>query len=213
MKKTIFLGLSLLLVLGFVAKTVLVQMGRFMVPSTSATADVIILEGAETIDRQMLFQATKQICSGRANRLVLIMHQIPGQANVEAENDSEARIMAEGFGLRSQLQIIRTPNKHPITLKEASIVLNELWLQGVRSAIIMTDGFHERRSYLVYEQIAAPLGIRIIPSGAFLAYTADNWWSKSTGIYEFLQEVAKTAYYYLKGFIRIASLDDPNLSS
>ena len=176
-----------------------------MAPTSSSTADVIILEGSESIDRELLLQATKQICSGRANRLVLVMHQIQGKPEVEAKIDREAQIMADHFGLCSQLQIIRTPNTHPITLKEASVVLNELSLQGVHSAIIMTDGFHERRSYLVYKQIGTPLGIRIAPASAFLAYTTDNWWSSSIGRYELFRELTKTAYYYLEGYLRIAS--------
>jgi len=199
------LGLSVLFVFIVFAKTVLVRIGRFMAPTSSTTADVVILEGGEAIDRRLLLQAAKQICSGRANRLVLVMHQIQGQPKVEAKIDREARIMADHFGLCSQLQIIRTPNAHPITLKEASVVLSELSLQGVHSAIIMTDGFHERRSYLVYKQIGTPLGLRIQPSNAFLAYAAENWWSSSTGIYVLFQELTKTAYYYLKGYLRVAS--------
>jgi len=133
------------------------------------------------------------------------MHQIRGRPKGEAKDDAETKIAADRFGRCSQLEIVRTPNTHPVTLQEASVVLKQLSLQGVHSAIIMTNGFHERRSYLVYKQIGTPLGIRIAPASAFLAYTTDNWWSSSIGRYELFRELTKTAYYYLEGYLRIAS--------
>jgi len=199
----------MVLVSSLLAKRVLVRAGGFIVPSTSTTADAMILEGGESIDRRLLLQATKQICSGRAKRLFLVMHEIPGQPRAEAEYNAAAKTAANDFGLCSELDIIRTPDTHPITLKEASAVLKELSRQGIHSAIFMTDGFHERRSYLVYKQTGVPLGIRIAPSGVFLTYTVDNWWSKRAGIYEFFEELAKTTYYYLEGFLLIASLNHP----
>jgi hypothetical protein len=192
LKKTILCGLCIIICV--VAKTVLRCLGRFLVPRSSTAADVLILEGTDTIERRMLCQATQQIGSERAPRLLLAMHAIPGRPDVEAAHDTAARRMADQCGLGRPLQILRTPPTHPITLTEASVVLQALAGEGIRSAILMTHGFHARRSYLVYKQIGTALGISIMPLGVFVAYTADHWWLSRLGLYECGEERAKTAY-------------------
>jgi len=60
---------------------------------------------------------------------------------------------------------------------------------------------------LVFILLADTVLVRV---GRFMVpRTADNWWSRRIGIYEFVEEVAKTTYYYLRGFLRIDPLNDP----
>ena len=190
------------------SRSIFLYVGRSMAPEAFETADVLVLEGGVGIDKRLLVEAVRQMRSGRAAHLVLVTHQTAGKPSpyeIKAADRIEASLYQLGFP-SERFTIILTPNIHPITLNEASIVLKRLSAEGVRSAVLMTDGFHERRSYLVYMQVGTPLGIKITPSTAFLDYTPENWWATRLGWYEFFEESAKTTYYYMRGYLRFSSV-------
>ncbi len=206
-RKSLIALIVISVILTLWAQTIFSHIGRFMAPEESRSADVLILEGAEDVEKRLLFEAAEQMRSGRAARLVLVTHQEP-DAKLVTDNVSSAtklQMNLHQLGLHDdQFMILRTPEAHPITLNEASVVLKELSAEGVRTAVLMTDGFHEHRSYLVYKQVGIPLGISITPSTIFLEYTPDNWWMTRIGWYEFVQELTKTTYYYVRGYLRFS---------
>jgi len=89
------------------------------------------------------------LSSGRANRLVVVDY---GSAVEQVSNRLENRglLLArrlEGLGLKAdRIQVIEVPPGHPVTLGEAQIVLSILSKSGVRSAILLADGFHTRKA-------------------------------------------------------------------
>ena len=108
---------------------------------------------------------------------------------------------------REKLEIIPTPiDSHPITLKEAKFVLSRLSQEGVRIAILVSEGFHSRRSYGVYSQEGARVGIRISPHRYFIGYQINDWWERADGIHAFFDESAKLAYYLLGGHLSVKYL-------
>jgi len=190
------------------SRSIFLHVGRSMAPEAFGTAEVLVLEGGVGIDKRLLVEAVRQMRWGRAAHLVLVTHQTAGKPSpyeIKAADRIEASLHQLGFP-NDRFTIILAPNTHPITLNEASIVLKKLSADGVRSAVLMTDGFHERRSYLVYMQVGTPLGIKITPSTAFLDYTPENWWATRLGWYEFFEESAKTTYYYMRGYLRFSSV-------
>jgi hypothetical protein len=203
----VFVVVTLALILSL-DENFLLHVGRFMAPEEGETAEVLILEGGRSIDKRLLNEGIMQLSAHRAERLILVIHRGIEEATPrEAMNESYAKRLKrdlEQIGLAGEkFKIIETQGQHhPVTLTEAVTVLDELYKEGVRSAILETDGFHERRSYLVYKKAGIPLGIRITPSTYFINYRLDNWWTTRKGRHEFIIELAKLAYYCVKGYIR-----------
>jgi uncharacterized SAM-binding protein YcdF (DUF218 family) len=113
----------------------------------------------------------------------------------------------EGLGLRAdRIQLIEVPVDHPATLGEAQFVVSILSKSGVRSAILLADAFHTRRSYWAYKKVGSSLGIEIIPCPYFVSYRNENWWTNNEGVRAFARELAKFVYYVLRGYIPAKSL-------
>jgi uncharacterized SAM-binding protein YcdF (DUF218 family) len=112
---------------------------------------------------------------------------------------------ALGLGA-DQIQLIEVPVNHPVTLAEAQCVVSVLSGNGVKSAILLADGFHTRRSYWAYKKVGSSLGIEIIPCPYFAPYQNENWWKKDEGVRAFAIELAKFVYYVLRGYIPAKSL-------
>jgi uncharacterized iron-regulated protein len=114
----------------------------------------------------------------------------------------------ECLGLeKEKVQFLSAPiDGHPITLQEARHVVARLSQDGVRSAVLLSGGFHTRRSFGVYNQEGIRAGIRIIPYSYFSKYESDFWWYDVEGIWDFVEESAKLAYYLLYGYVSIKSL-------
>ena len=183
--------------------------GDFLAPTGVGNADVVILEGTKVIREKGVKAGMSLLASQRAQSLVIVYH--------DAENE---RIFAwptnynsflsqklEELGLKKErLRVIEVPDIHPITFTEAQIVLSHLSGQGVKSAILLSEGFHTRRSFWTYKQVGLPMGIKIIPYPYFIKYHNDDWWQKVDGAYAFMNEFLKFIYYLLCGYIPVKSL-------
>lgn len=167
--------------------------------------DVVILEGAEFIGRSVVSKGVEMLSSGKARRMVIVLHRIAPNHRPFAVNEeypASVRKELQSFGLKdSQFTIIVTPIRHPVTLTSARGALKVLSGQGVRSAALVSPGFHMRRSLLVYQHLSAPLNITIYPVACFNAYALNNWWSHDNGARDFLSELQKLVFYMAKGYI------------
>ena len=118
--------------------------------------------------------------SGKAGRVVVVVHESAKEGGSLGLSDDFRRLAEnmeeEGFK-RDQFRIMECPSDHPVTLKGAEIVVSDLTKEGVRSAILVSEGFHTRRSYWVYKQEGAAVGIEIIPRPYFYRYreTFGGW--------------------------------------
>jgi hypothetical protein len=200
----------------FFYQPVLLEAGKFLAPDGMAKAkegshayDVVILENGESVAEDPVKIGIKIISSGKANRLVVVYQnkqnkRILGRA---ANFDHFLIREMEGLGLRrDQIKVIAVPEDHPVTLTEARIVLSDLSKDGIGSAILLVEGFHTRRSYWVYKQVGAPLGIRVISHPYFLTFRKESWWQEANGVRDFVGEGGKLLYYIFRGYIPIKSL-------
>jgi hypothetical protein len=170
--------------------------GRLMAPNENGKADLLILEGGDSIDENMLAQAASSVMHGKCAHLMAIVHK-----NDRRYNGDDRRVISNSYlkrlGLKEdQFSVMETPSRHPITLTEARMVLEEASRRGARRAIIETDGFHERRSYVIYKAVGKYYNISVIPETYFIAYQPDNWWKVGSGVKELFVEVIKLTYYY-----------------
>jgi len=199
----------------FFYQPVLLEAGKFLAPDGMRKAmegsrpyDVAILENGEWVAEDPVRIGMKILSSGRANRLVVVYHKENKRILGRAANFDHFLIREmESLGLRrDQIKVIAVPEDHPVTLTEARIVLSALSKDETRSAILLVEGFHTRRSYWVYKQVGAPLGIEVISHPYFLAFGKESWWREANGVRDFVGEGVKLLYYVFRGYIPIKSL-------
>lgn len=186
-------------------ETILLRAGKFMAPEEIGTADVIILEGSGTVETGAVEKGMNLLSSGKAARMIVVIHQFPKKKQPFAINEDYPNLIKrelKGLGLKEkQFRVLTTPVHHPITLMEAKSVLETLSREGVKSGILLSNGFHTRRSFLVYRHVGIPLKIKIIPSRYFDEYQLDRWWIYDPAARDFISEFLKLAYYQIRGYI------------
>ena len=171
----------------------------------------MILEGSQIVKNGAINAGLKLLFNGKAERMVLVIHQPLKDDQLFALQERYIQLLTNesdriGLGKR-KFQITVVPFAgHPTTLNEARFVLTKLTQDGIRSAILLSKGFHTRRSFGVYNQEGARVGVRIIPSPYFTEYKNDNWWKHPKGVHDFFEQTIKLAYYLLRGYLSIKSL-------
>ena len=208
--RLILLALVALVLLTFHGP-ILAGMGRYMAPTTSDSADVLVLDGDDVIDKEGLHEGMALLSQGKANRMVVVLlYPLGAGPDAAVERECGRLIAHESHRLRlkeERSSVISVPiGGHPITRSEARFVTERLHRDGVRSAILLSKGFHTRRSTAAYRQEASRLGLNVVPRAHFVGYEGDSWWRTSKGIGDFLRESSKFLYYLTKGYLPITSL-------
>jgi hypothetical protein len=207
--KWILGGICLVILLSIIVfifrETILLRAGSFMAPIGQYKADVAILEGAEYIRTSIIVSGINLLSSGNVKRIVIVLQDIApaDRAYGISENYSDTvKQNLKDLGLKeTDFKIIMVPIRHPVTLKEAEVVLKALSKENIKSAILLATGFHTRRSYLAYQHAGTSLQIRIFPSACFAQYQLNNWWVEETGVRDFTIELFKLSYYLAGGYI------------
>jgi hypothetical protein len=201
----VFLGLAVF------HRPILRGAGQFLAPCSNEKGEVLILEGTQIVLNGSINAGVRLMSEGKAGGLVVVLQQFAKEEQVFALDGKYIQFLGselEYLGLgKEKVQFISAPiDGHPITLQEARYVVARLSKAGVRSAVLLSEGFHTRRSFGVYNQEGNRVGIRIIPCSYFSKYENDFWWYDVEGIWDFVEESAKLAYYLLHGYLSLKSL-------
>jgi hypothetical protein len=199
---TIFV--AVLLLFSF-REALLVRAGNFMAPRGTGAADVAILEGEEGPETGAVNIGIGLLSSGRVSRIVFVLHRLSENKKQFALDEDypdllKKRLKASGLS-EKRFTVMVTPVHHPITLTEATIVLGALSKEGAKNALLLSNGFHTRRSFLVYQYVGRTHAINIIPVAYFNDYQLDDWWLHEEGLREFTSELFKLVYYLVRGYI------------
>jgi hypothetical protein len=182
----------------------------YLAPRGEETAEVVILEGTQLLRNGAVSAGRELLSERKASRLVVVLHQTSREERFFALPEAYPRLVKKELvrsGFKTgQVLIIVTPVVHPITLIEAKVVLKELAGNKVRKAILVSEGFHTRRSLGVYRQEGEKLGMQIIAHPYYASYQKENWWQQTEGVRAFVTEYLKLGYYLLRGFISVKSL-------
>jgi hypothetical protein len=212
-KKSLLITLILICVgVILLHRPVLRAAGEFMAPNGSEEAEVLIVEGTQVVRKDAINAGIRLLSDGKVKHmLVVVLHEMSKGDQLFAIQDKYAQLLiseSEKLGLeRGKFQVIVTPIRgHPITLTEARFVMARLSQEGVKSAILLSEGFHTRRSLGVYSQEGARAGIRISPHPYFAEYRLDDWWTRPEGIHAFFVESVKLAYYLMRGYLSVKFL-------
>lgn len=192
-------------------RPILFGAGRFLAPTSNESAEWVVLEGTQVVKKGVLNAGMKLLADGKAKGMVVVLHRRSKESQVFALEDRYTQLIMnelQNLGLeKEKVQVISAPiDGHPITLTEAQFVVNRLSQHGVRSAILVSEGFHTRRSFGVYSQEGARVGLHVVPYSYFIEYDDISWWHKAEGVGDFVTESLKLAYYLLHGYVSIKSL-------
>jgi hypothetical protein len=209
--KTILISLLVLSGIILCNRPILTGAGMFLAPTSKESADVLILEGTQIAKRSALKTGITLLSNGRANRMVVVLHSPLREGEVFTLPEEYPQFLIDELvrlGLKKEkIEIIPAPIPgHPITLSEARFVVAKLSRNKVRSAILVGEGFHTRRSFAVYKQEGDKLGLHIVPYSYFTEYKSDSWWRDIQGISDFFRELLKLSYYLLRGYLSIGAL-------
>jgi hypothetical protein len=200
--------LSVFIIIIFVyifRETILLKAGNFMAPAGDYKADVAILEGAEFISTGVITSGIDLLSSGKVKRIVIVLQNIAPAHRPYGINGNYPDIVLQklkNLDLKeTEFKVIVVPIRHPVTLKEAEVVLKALSKDNTKSAILLSPGFHTRRSYLAYQHVGIPLQIKIFPFASFTNYQLNNWWVQEPGVRDFTVELLKLGYYLAGGYI------------
>lgn len=186
-------------------ETILLKAGNFMAPAGDYKADVAILEGTEFISAGFITTGMELFSSGKVKRLVIVLQSIAPADRPYGINGNYPDIVKQklkNLGMKeTEFKVIVVPIRHPVTLKEAEVVLKALSKENVKSTILLSSGFHTRRSYLAYQYVGIPLQIKIFPYACFTEYQLNNWWVQEPGVRDFTVELLKLGYYLAGGYI------------
>ena len=208
--KWILAGICLLILLTSIIvyifrDAILFKAGCFMAPVGDYHADVAIIEGSDFISTGIVMSGVNLLSSGKVKRLVFVLQNIAPTDRPYGINGDYADLIRQklkNHGLKEiEFTVVKVPVKYPITLNEAKVILQGLSRENVRSAVLMSTGFHTRRSYLAYQHEGLPLQIKIFPYAYFPTYDLSNWRVKSSGVRDFEIEVLKLFYYMVSGYI------------
>jgi hypothetical protein len=211
-KRTLIFSLLIpVLLLAAFSGPILTGLGGFLAPRGAGSAEAVIVEGFQIVQDGLVEAALELIRAGRAGQLILVLHHYPEKERlfaIQAQYQGRLGEELESRGLRKdQYRAWMVPyNDHPITLQEAQTVVPLLARAGIRRAFLLCQGFHTRRSFLVYQNQGAPLGVRFIPYSYFPSYDQHSWWKYTEGIKEFVVQTLKLGYYLGKGYIPFFSL-------
>jgi uncharacterized SAM-binding protein YcdF (DUF218 family) len=195
------LGLSLILLLLF-HSPLLGKAGRYLAPEKVEEAEAVVLGNSGSIEKEVLLTAFGLLKRVKATQLVIVQHQ-SRKESLPLRSKLAPLVLSreiESLGIKKdQFHILEVPSDHPITLTEAKIVLTHLSKEGVQKVVLISKGFHTRRSYWAYRQIGMSFGIKIFPYPYFIKFEKHTWWQHKRGIHHFITESLKFFYYVFKG--------------
>ena len=220
-KKThwIWKGMLLFLIIGAALlwvfhESILANAGHYMAPRGDGTADVAILEGTEFLDRGIVKSGMELLASGKVKRLIVVLHNIAPSHRPFAFNEDYPGLVRKELqdrGLKdANVKVLVVSIRNPITLVAAQGALKVLNQEGVKSAFLLSPGFHTRRSFLVYQHAGNPYQMKIIPYASFGSYQLDRWWDQDTGVRDFAAEALKLFYYLVRGYIPLTLSYEPS---
>ena len=176
-----------------------------MAPVGYYKADVAILEGSEFIQSGVVASGRDLLSAGKVKRVVIVLQNVSPEYRpygIHADYPDNVRQKLKKIGLKdTEFKVIVVPSQHPITLKAGEVVLASLSKENIKSAILLSPGFHTRRSYLAYQYAGIPLHIKIFPYACFTEYQLGNWWAQELGVRDFTYELLKLVHYLAAGYI------------
>ena len=163
--------------------------------SSEVPSEAILIDHVE--DNYLLFERAQQLQARGAAPMVLV-------PILSSESNGRPNAVSLGFvELMCRISQIprcitfHAPSNEPISLNLARHSKRELEARGIKSVVIVTDGFRSRRSLAVYDSILGSSGIAVRCQPVFGSHGPANWFESYHGIQDVMLQFVKFWYYRL----------------
>ena len=157
------------------------------------SAQLLVLENFDA--DYFVFEAARGLLrSGHSSKAL-----VPVVANERTMKPGEVQlgfteVMSRIAGIDSY-EIVAVRHTEPVSLTVALQVANLVESQGIESVIVVSPRFRSARSYLVYDHVLTPRGIRVQCLAASGPVDVATWWHTWHGIQDVGLEYSKLLYY------------------
>ena len=173
----------------------LIAIGNFLVVEDNPSkADAIVVLSGDSGAR--LEQGVELYRNGYARWLILV-------GGGQQGSPPAAEVMRRAAGELGVPPTRMLTVDQSASTREDALYTRELMLrQGLRSVILVTSPYHERRASLTFAKAFEGTGISVASYPVQDdQWRPDNWWQQGTTLRLTIVELAKLAYYKLSGYI------------
>jgi phenylpyruvate tautomerase PptA (4-oxalocrotonate tautomerase family) len=190
-------ALALLLLLAGVATRDYwsLQIGNSLVhPGHVQASDVLLVENLNI--EYLLFERAERLRRQGMGRRIVVPVEVRRETD---EPEALARRITELICEMARIQdaeLVPVVIEEPISIGVARQLAEKFRAEGVESVIVVTSGFRSRRTYLIYDSVMSPLGIRVYCSPVFgVRDGPDKWTETWHGIQKVIEQFVKLQYY------------------
>ena len=199
-KGSILLFLFLLLIL--LRNPVLYSFGSFLVFDSGeiSKADIVILE-EDVNSKEGLKYCLNLYSKGFCKEIWAVKLVDTSMIYSDEEYLRFINSVLDSSGYKVKLKFFIYDVEHPVTLNKSLQILDSMKIKNYSDVILVTNAFHSKRSFKVYNKIFQPKGITIQSKVYYTRAKLDDWFKNSYGLRYVLPEYIKYVYYSFRGFI------------
>lgn len=158
-------------------------------------SDILVIENFDP-DYLLFEKARELMAQGWAARVLVPVESSSDPVKPGAVSQGIAELMARIARL-PDLELLPVQQAEPISLSVARLVRDKLVSEGAHSVIVVSPGFRSKRSFLVWDSVLRPVGIRVAVVPVFGRKTPQNWQETWHGRQEVVLQWLKLLNYRL----------------
>lgn len=199
--KGVILLLSLLLII-LLRNPLLYFLGSFLVYDSGEVtkADVVILE-EDVNSKEGLKLCLDLYAKGLCKEIWAVKIVDTSMIYTDEQYLQFLNSVLDSGGYNVKLKYFIFDVEHPVTLNKSKQILDSLKAKNYLNVILVTNAFHSRRSYKVYEKILKPNEISLQSKVYYTKANVNDWYRNSNGLRYVLPEYIKYVYYVFRGFV------------
>lgn len=194
--------LFFLLLIILLRNPMLYSLGSFLVYDTGeiTKADIVILE--EDVNSKEGLQYCLDLYSkGLCKEIWAVKIVDTSMIYTDQEYLRFINSVIDSNGYKVKLKYFIFDIEHPITMNKSLQIQDSMKIRNYSSVILVTNAFHSKRSYKVYNKIFQPNGITIQSKVYYSKVRLEDWFTNSYGLRYVFPEYIKYVYYIFKGYI------------
>ena len=157
-------------------------------------AEIILLENFDT--DYSVFEAARSLVEAGYSVRVLVPVRSRKEATQQGSVEKGFVEVMSRVAEIENYEILSVQHIEPVSLNVARQIADFLENEGIHSVLVVSPGFRSARSYLVYDSVFTPRGIRVqCFSAPTPGVAADSWWHSWHGVQDAGLEFAKLLYY------------------
>jgi len=194
----------MIMLLYFARKPILVSIAEYLhVPRQSESADIVVIEGGYFLSDFHVKAGLQAFQEGSVSNILITINNQQGEIDIFGLNDFESILYRalDSLGIETEsVHLLYLDIKPPFTINTAIKVALYCENHGFKSALLVNDNFHMRRSIMAYRAVFQIFNLRVYPYTYEIYINSSNWWKASTGVRRVFGEYVKIFYYWYRGY-------------